>query len=291
MKDSICIVVPIYKPVPNPLETLSLLQGSRVLASYPLIFVTHPDLDLTCYRTLCPQAKYVFFNKRYFESIDGYNDLMLSRGFYVCFATYEFMLIYQTDAWVFRDELLEWCARGYDYIGGLWVETGPRHEILGGTCGNGGLSLRRVATFLRVTRKNYRVKGWSDLVASYLHYRGGDPFYLFWYLGTFFPKLLFLILPRLVGFRNTYDYFRNEDKIGEDRIFVHKILSNRHYRVPNLEEGHGFSWELQLEGLWTRYGTLPFGCHAWTRDEYFGERVLDFWKIHMPVPAEPAEAQ
>ena len=31
------------------------------------------------------------------------------------------MLIYQLDAYVFKDELLNWANKGYDYIGAPWL--------------------------------------------------------------------------------------------------------------------------------------------------------------------------
>jgi hypothetical protein len=42
---------------------------------------------------------------------------MLSASFYKRFRNYKFILIYQLDAFVFKDELLYWCEQGYDYIG------------------------------------------------------------------------------------------------------------------------------------------------------------------------------
>lgn len=42
---------------------------------------------------------------------------MLSAEFYDRFAAYEYVLIYQLDAFVFADRLAEFCQMGYDYIG------------------------------------------------------------------------------------------------------------------------------------------------------------------------------
>jgi hypothetical protein len=56
------------------------------------------------------------FPKRYFENIEGYNELLLSASFYERFLDTKYILIYQLDAFVFKDELQEWCDKGYDYI-------------------------------------------------------------------------------------------------------------------------------------------------------------------------------
>jgi hypothetical protein len=45
----------------------------------------------------------------------------LSEEFYQAFTDFEFMLIYQLDAFVFRDELADWCRSGYEYIGAPWL--------------------------------------------------------------------------------------------------------------------------------------------------------------------------
>ena len=55
------------------------------------------------------------------NGIAGYNRMMLSAGFYELFRDYEYLLICHTDAWIFRDELADWCRRGYDCVAAPWV--------------------------------------------------------------------------------------------------------------------------------------------------------------------------
>ena len=73
--------------------------------------------------------------------------LWMSKQFYFRFLpNYKYMLIYQLDAWVFTDNLQEWCDKGYDYIGAPFLsivkKNSPRVIFKG--VGNGGLSLRRI---------------------------------------------------------------------------------------------------------------------------------------------------
>ena len=51
---------------------------------------------------------------KYFNSafVKAYKDTLYSR-----FEKYEYMLIYQLDAFVFSDRLMEFVEAGYDYIG------------------------------------------------------------------------------------------------------------------------------------------------------------------------------
>ena len=81
--------------------------------------------------------------------------LCMSNCFYEAFKQYDYMLIAQTDTWIFRDELQYWCDKGYDYIGAPlchycknvdncnYIED-PVDVIIG----NGGLSLRRIEKFI-----------------------------------------------------------------------------------------------------------------------------------------------
>lgn len=91
------------------------------------------------------QIHYIFFHENYFKSIDGYNKLMLSPSFYKAFSNYEYILIYQLDAWVFKDELQHWCNQKYDYIGAPIYQN---NKLIG--IGNGGFSLRKVDYCLKV---------------------------------------------------------------------------------------------------------------------------------------------
>lgn len=76
-----------------------------------------------------PANHIVPFPDTYFKGIAGYNRLMMSPEFYETFAQWEYILIYQTDAWVFSDRLSEWCSKGYDYIGAPWIPK-PKYRKL-----------------------------------------------------------------------------------------------------------------------------------------------------------------
>ena len=69
------------------------------------------------------------------------------------------MLIHQTDSYLFRDEIEEWCNKGYDYIGGPIISTlkeWSQDDINNWEpkVGNGGLSLRRICIFKDITNPN-----------------------------------------------------------------------------------------------------------------------------------------
>jgi hypothetical protein len=81
---------------------------------------------------------------------------MCSIGFYEVFRQYEYMLIYQLDCWVFRDELEMWCDKGYDYIGApFFVKWFVDRGIY---VGNGGFSLRKISNIIEYLKRNNKSK-------------------------------------------------------------------------------------------------------------------------------------
>lgn len=229
-KAQIVVTIPIYKETPSPSEVLSLKQGIAVLGAYSLVIFAPENLNLRAYFALFDDFQVERFPAKYFTSIASYNDLMLSPVFYQRFSSYEYLLIYQPDAYVFRDELLEWAEKDYDYIGAPWVVpvplTNPNKRIIFdlskrmvGKVGNGGLSLRKVSTHLKVTR------GLRPLI-------------------KIFPK--------------------NEDFFW---AYFLPLIYPRFSRPPMLE-ALGFAFELAPQKSFEMNNhQLPFGCHAWEKYE------------------------
>jgi hypothetical protein len=96
------------------------------------------------------------FPARAFRSTRSYSSLLLSDEFYAAFANYDYVLVHQLDCLVFSDELAAWCERGYDYVGAPWTRRTPAGEPFFTEVGNGGLSLRRIASCRRVLALNRR---------------------------------------------------------------------------------------------------------------------------------------
>lgn len=145
----IVICIPVYKKKLSPLEEISLIQLNRILGKYRRVFVAPESLQFD-YGSLGKDIGTERFADYFFKSIKGYSHLMLDISFYRRFAEYEYMLIYQTDAFVFKDELADFCALGYDYIGAPLERFHPLWHALGTQVGNGGFSLRRISSAMRV---------------------------------------------------------------------------------------------------------------------------------------------
>lgn len=88
----------------------------------------------------------------WFSSGLKYCELCLDNEFYSPWVNkYEYMLIYQLDCFIFKDELHYWCDKGYDYIGGfdcLWLH---KYNL------NGGFSLRKLSVFNELIKQNINI--------------------------------------------------------------------------------------------------------------------------------------
>lgn len=161
------VVVPVYKEKLEEYELLSLKQNWKVLGAYPFVFIKPLGLDISNLLEIFPNSYEEAFDDDYFRNIAGYNRLMMSPDFYKRFSDTQYILICQLDVYVFRDELLKWCNKGYDYVGAPWtVSTIFRLPLFKQwrklfhnknrtekdfKVGNGGFSLRKVSSHIRAT--------------------------------------------------------------------------------------------------------------------------------------------
>ncbi len=150
----VAIIIPIYKPEMTECEKISYRQLLSVLGKYDIYVVAPDHLELPQEISI-DRIKVENFNRKYFESVETYNELMLSTEFYERFLGYEYILIYQLDAFVFCDKLMYFCDLGYDYIGAPWISGVSEYVNLGRRVlyvGNGGFSLRKVKSCLNVIK-------------------------------------------------------------------------------------------------------------------------------------------
>ncbi len=148
----VVICIPIYKNTLSPFEQASLKQLNKILGNYPRVFFA-PDTLKFDFGTYGEGIRIERFPDYYFSSVISYSALLLSREFYQRFTDYEYMLVYQTDAFVFEDRLQEFCNLDYDYIGAPIEKTNPIWYFIGGRVGNGGLSLRKISSALHMLDK------------------------------------------------------------------------------------------------------------------------------------------
>ena len=250
----VAVVIPVYKQVFSEYEKISINSIYQSFSkTYDIIYVKPQTLDFTPPHSDCTLME--CFEDDYFKGIRGYNHLMLSAEFYARFSEYEYILIAQADCYIFRDELLEWCDKGYDYIGAPWLVRPiynnpfmrvcsaikrcycnvmglPNSQVTNNKVGNGGLSLRNVASCLRA------VTELEDVAKRYLSYPKKCAVYN--------EDVFFALEPNRAGLGFKYFTPMEALRFSVDKYpaLCYKLLGEK----------------------------LPMGTHGW-----YKRRMIDFW--------------
>ena len=253
------VVIPVYRTTLSAAERFSVQTTVSVMAAHD-IYLAGPASRRGQFDHLVDARgaplPYVAFADDYFTSIAGYNRLLLSRRFYEAFSRYGHILVSQTDALTLRDELDDWSARGYSYVGAPWYVgyTTPVLPLRFLGVGNGGFSLRCVADFLRVLSHPRVFR--NPLMA---HWPGSWKSNAYRFLRDYHA----LVTPN-----RQFNLKVNEDVFWG--MFVPRQCS--FFRVAPIDEAVAFAFEAYPDFLFERNGRqLPFGCHAWERYD------RDFW--------------
>ncbi len=249
------IVVPIYKNTLNGTEALSLNRLKKVMGRYDIVFIKPESLDISALRTVYDWPVESFPDD-FFRSIRDYSRLMLSSEVYERFIDEDYLLVHQSDAYIFTDNICDWISKGYDYVGAPWIPAAHRfylepdrhkfmlfidvhtpgflHHKNRHLVGNGGLSLRRTAKMIEITRR------YKTQIATLL--RRGEPEDL----------ILGGLLSKLTGCK---------------------------INTPGYHEALEFAFEMHIPTLLKiTDNVLPMGCHAWDRKPYAKQwsKIFDF---------------
>lgn len=152
MSTKVAVVIPVYREELTELEKISLAQCRKILGRYSLVFVAPEEKNFSYFESGDMVA---YFPAEYFQSVQTYSRLLTSPHFYAPFLDFDYILIYQLDAFVFYDALEEFCSLGYDYIGAPLpkifskIVDGLRVRV-----NNGGFCLRKVAACYKLLLEN-----------------------------------------------------------------------------------------------------------------------------------------
>lgn len=250
------VVIPAYREL-KPIERDFLENGLSKTKGFEQVIVAPDHLKIDASFGRLQGLRTERFPAMYFENIEGYNQLMLSADFYTRFADFEYVLIHQSDVYLFKDELTDWCNKGFSYIGAPWYRPEKLHRgalfswiykniwqphlvrkrkngWLYNKVGNGGLSLRHVDDALAVLEQSP-----TELLNLYLN--NVSPHY-------------------------------NEDVFWS--VEAPKI--NQDFLIPLWKEALAFAVEFEpAKALEELNNSLPFGCHApLLTDPSFWERYI-----------------
>ncbi len=277
-KKTAAVVVPVYRETLTADEEISRRHLEHFLGAYDKFLVAPERLSLAWQGFGARK-----FRDDFFHSPVTYSLLLLSEEFYRAFEEYEYILVYQLDALVFSDRLREWCAEGLDYVGAPWLPGEAGVDFVSEpTAGNGGFSLRRVESFLKVLgapgAAGERDKYWEAMYAA-------AP-----------PRERVRRLPRKILRRLGLSRARGRaivggprggatagvpadpgERLNEDCFWSFRAREYyRGFRVAPAAEALRFAFEVNPRRCYELAGRrLPFGCHAWPKyDREFWEPFL-----------------
>lgn len=274
---TVAVVIPFYKVELNDWEAKSLRRALTVFSDRDIVLLLPSKLRAQDVKSLpyeWPEhTSFCYVNDVFLSSVSSYNSFLLTTDFYQLFVDYEYILIYQLDAYVFEDELDEWTALGYDYIGApIYPEGTPYGESAVQCMGAGGFSLRKVRSFIGNIKQNKRIFYYADLqeIMEPFNIKGKIPKYVHYFICLLKGNL------RLISSKN------NLEKLGinEDVVFgkyVPKYYLS--FKVADYQSSIRFCIDGYPEkDLKLLDGKLPFGLHAW----YKNENNLEVWRKFIP---------
>jgi hypothetical protein len=230
------------------------------------IFVVMPESHKGAY----PGMRSLRFPDRFFGSARAHGSLLLSERFYESFADFDYLLVHHLDALALRDNLDDWCAAGYDFIGAPWLICSDTPHITAEKVGNGGFSLRRVSSFLRVLQsRRYFIEPeeyWRQYAARTT------------------PVVRYLNAPRRVlkhvrAFNDIHWHIRwaLRGSVHEDRFWAEYAMHyDPSFRIAPVDVAKRFAFEAAPRACYEQIGRqLPLGAHRWqTFDRAFYEPYL-----------------
>jgi len=262
-KKSCVVIIPIYKQGLSENETFAFNNNIKVLRNHQISIVC--PFFLRSYSLNLLQSLGVHkplikcFPGSYFKSIAGYNKLLMSIEFYEAYSDFSHLLVCQTDAVVFDDRLDRWLDLDYSYIGAPWFVgmSKPIKPLKFMGVGNGGLSLRRIADFIKFLRIPARLS-----------------------IDLFYSKNLLVNALRFIKHKIVFSYNSPYflPRVNED-YFWGVLVSKRcdFFKIPEPLKAAEFAFEVEPSFLYFAINEkLPFGCHAWEKyDKKFWIKIFE----------------
>jgi hypothetical protein len=256
-------------------EEISLASIRKYLSGYGISFAAPESLDLSKIQRYGESAER--FPDEFFSGIDGYNRLLKSSLFYNRFESYEYILIAQLDCLIFSSNLEKWISHGWDYLAAPWFKGFSENHAAGlWRVGNGGLSLRRVPSYLRVLKQL--------VVAGSIYPRWG---YYAWKPLESIEAGFYRKISVICGLNPFSKYDSVEDELKKFRYNEDVFWSieaqkfDPFFKVATAKEALPFAFE--VDPCWAyeeNIRRLPFGCHAWAKyDRTFWEKIFLDHKI------------
>lgn len=277
----VVILIIVHKQFPTENEKKSLLQCFKILGKHSIKLLCHRSLNVGEYKKVNSNVEIDFIDEKWLGTYEMFNKLKISSFLYKKYEKYQFILFYELDAWVFRNDLQNWCKRGFDYIGAPWTGTHLYKDkpIVG--VGNGGFSLRNVKSSIKLLKKLQTV----EILENYEDYN--------WYsilvrLPIIFKKILLDNSPSRFerNFSFQEDLFwcviaPNRLASFHGRSLIIRLLAKcflmQEFKIASADVAAKFSFETTPAHFYNLNNkNLPFGCHAWEKYD------PEFWTPFIP---------
>jgi len=261
-KKKCVVILPIHSEHPTQEELISFKQCFDVLHNHDLKVLVPRGLKMDAYTAIVSNFEKIEIDPKWQRSLKMYNKLKLSNFFYDLFSSYDYLLTYELDAFVFQDDLSYWMDKEYDYIGAPWFvgyENPIDNQFL--AVGNSGFSLRNIKSMKKAINSIYFKE------YDYYKVKRKERFLSY----VLLPLNYFLLF---IGKNQT---IQNAMHLNED-WFISTIIKDHipSFKIATIDDAVKFSFEVNAKFLYEKNNfTLPTGCHAWQKYEF------DFWKPHI----------
>ncbi len=263
------VLIPVYKETDKlcELEELSIKNTiSKFKNSHSIGLLKSSTISLESYRDY---FNFHFLDYQFpFSSWTEYNSLLKTKCFYEKLCEYHYLLIIQTDAFIFSSSLSEFYQ--YDYVGAPWQRNPLR--FIKGNVGNGGFSLRNINKILAILKSKKRLFYFIPLLHLNLKHSykygsvnrvNGFKRFTPFQICHLFLKSLYQYL-----FMNSSRKAYLLESLMEDTLFGVLFPARfSSFKVPNVEIALQFSIDENPEYFYKlNGGFLPLGCHAFIKN-------------------------
>ena len=237
-------------------ERSALNQGVTILHNHPFVII-HPDSYSVDYLLRqYPEIQEMALPDEHFSSIETYNKMMLSPWFYGLWTQYEYMLVYQIDAYVFSDQIDCWTSMGYDYIGAPWMLNDNFYQ------NHIGHLITRLLK--RIPIRDHHVH------SAHLYHQVGN--------GGFSLRRISRMKEIMECNKDLINSVNGKHEKQEDVMISIILREKENLKIPVWRLALLFSFEkAPAKCLKLTQGALPFGCH-----DTGGHYWESFWKYYIP---------
>ena len=146
MQKDVCVDILTHLDKLSGDDEKSFLRALKIFTKRDIKLVLPNSVNKSYYEQFKEDVEIVCVNDEWMSSYKNYNRMCCNKDFYNLFSDYDYILIYQTDCWVFEDRLDFFMDFDCDYYGAPCPHVSNKLF-------NGGFSLRKVSKMIELCEK------------------------------------------------------------------------------------------------------------------------------------------